>query len=226
MRPDLHFAMRRTIEHGPAFCPKDLFAGPAPRILLGLKAHANTISHARHVAMEETYPRTRLDLGAERFHELATRHLADPQVRRRPLGDVGLNFPWLLDGAARDLARLEWAWLEAHGAPDCEPFDLSAVASLEPEIVARTQVARHPAARILLIGHPLRFDGRKVSEPAVLITRPRNEVLVTGVGLDLVRLTESLNGAQSLGTLLEADPQATTELVANGALVLSRGARK
>ncbi len=39
--------------------PDDLFAGPHERVLVGMKVHANTISHARLVALEETFPRTR-----------------------------------------------------------------------------------------------------------------------------------------------------------------------
>ena len=54
-----------TINHGPAALDHTLFDGPLERVLLGLKAHANTISHARLVALEESFPLTRQALGDE-----------------------------------------------------------------------------------------------------------------------------------------------------------------
>ena len=52
-----------TINDGPDALDHSLFDGPIDRVMLGLKAHANTISHARLVALEETFPLTRQALG-------------------------------------------------------------------------------------------------------------------------------------------------------------------
>lgn len=224
MRPDLQLAMRRTIEHGPGFCPRDLFAGPGAKSLLGLKAHANTISHARHIAMEETYPRTRRRLGAGRFHRLASAHLAQPRVCGRPLSEVGLGFAAALTGAERDLAALEWAWLQAYGAADQVPFDLAAIAAMTPATVASTQIALHPAANFLSVDHPIAFDDATLDLPAVLITRPGDTVELTPVGRDAVRLGALANAGRTLGDLLEADAAGATLLVASGALVAVSGA--
>ena len=52
-------AMMRAIDLGPDFAPHDLFSAIPERVMLGLRVHANTISHARLVALEDTFPRTR-----------------------------------------------------------------------------------------------------------------------------------------------------------------------
>ena len=44
-----------TINNGPDVLDPALFAGPLDRVLIGLKTHANTISHARLTALEATF---------------------------------------------------------------------------------------------------------------------------------------------------------------------------
>ena len=48
-----------TINDGPDALDPELFSGPIDRVLLGLKAHANTISHARLVALKRLSPYAR-----------------------------------------------------------------------------------------------------------------------------------------------------------------------
>ncbi len=223
MRPDSHNAMRRTIEHGPAYCPPGLFAGSIQSIVLGLKAHANTISHARHVAIEETYPRTRTLIGEEAFHAEAAAHLADPANVRRQHAMIGEHFADRLRGTARDMARVEWAWLEAHGAADADPFDLAAIAGLDPVAVAGTKVALHPATRFIAVHHPLHFDGLAIANPAILITRPGHEVFITGAEQTVVEMVVAITPARALGNLLELDAAAATTLVRAGALIAITG---
>src|SRR6476469_3480527 len=80
MRPDAQMLMQRTLTLGPDYCPSDLFSGSVDRIVLGRKVHANTISHARFVALEETFPKLRAAMGPEAFHAASERHLANPAV--------------------------------------------------------------------------------------------------------------------------------------------------
>lgn len=222
MLRDAQAAMRAALAHGPGHCPPDLFAGPVDRILLGLKAHANTIAHARHVALEETFPRTRALLGAERFHALADTYLERGPTVAAPLADIGIGFPALLAGPARDLARLEWAWLLAHGAADAPAFDLAAVAQRRADAVASALVARHPAACTLRLRHPgLAFDGVTLDSARVLVTRPALVVAVTAVSRAASRLLASLDQPVALGDLLETDAPGATELVTHGALALA-----
>ncbi len=212
--------MRSALALGPDHCPPDLFAGPVDAIVRGLKAHANHISHARHIALEETYPRTRASIGNEAFHRSAEIHLADEVVLRRPPASIGIDFADRLAGAARDLASVEWAWLEAHGAVDAPVFDLVAIAGLSAECAAASIVSVHPATRRVELARPSAFEweGSAMPAAAILVTRPRFEVIVTDIDPSTLLLLDQFDGPQSLGELLERDAAATTILVTAGAL--------
>ncbi len=214
--------MRAALALGPDHCPATLFAGPIDAIVRGLKAHANHISHARHVALEDTYPRTRELLDSESFHRAAETHLSDPAVLRQPPARIGIDFAARLTGAGRDLAAVEWAWLEAHGAADAIALDLAAIAGLTTEQVAASIVSRHPAVRRVDLACPAAFawDGSAMSAATILVSRPRAAVLVTAINLSARLMIEQLDRPLPLGDLLERDPAATTTLVTTGALML------
>lgn len=215
-------AMRSALALGPDHCPPDLFAGPLDATIRGLKAHANQISHARHVALEESFPRTRELLGMKEFHRAAKTHLAEHDVLRQPQARIGAGFADRLNGTARDLAAVEWAWLEAHGAADALAFDLEAITGLDAERVAATIVSRHPAARWLAIADPAQFcwEGLAMPAAAILVTRPRWEIFVTGIDSPTKQLLDRLARPHSLGDLLEQNSAATTALVTAGALAI------
>jgi len=223
MQPDAQLAMRTALARGPDYCPPDLFVGSIASTVRGLKAHANTISHARHVALEETYPRTRALIGARNFHQLASEHLADAAVLRSPLAQIGNGFATRLVGAARNLAQVEWVWLEAHGAYDAAPFDLAAIARLDPQAVAAARIALHPSTRLVTIGEParLKWDGTTIRATHILVTRPHAEVIVTGADRSVATLIKLLNRPRTLGELLERNAAATITLVTAGALTPS-----
>lgn len=214
-------AMRTTIAHGPNYCPPDLFAGEARRVLMGLKAHANTIAHARHVALEETFPRTRALLGDDVFHALAERHLDDPATLARPLARIGERFATLAAGAARDLARLEWAWLEAHGAAEGPPFDLAALHGRDSAAIAGAVVAPHPAARLVILDHAVPWDGATLPDVA-LVTRPHTEINVHAIGPADACLFASHSRPTPFAEWLEQDADAAIRLVTLGALTEDR----
>ena len=223
MRPDSHAAMRATIEFGPSHLDPKLFAGELSAILAGLRTHANTISHARHVAMEETYPRTRALLGDEVFHAIASEHLERAETLRQPHTQIGKDFALLLNGTAHDLALVEWAFLEAHGAADCEPFDLEAIVGLDAETVAATPVMLHPATRIvpLTTSESIKWNGKSLGGAAIFVTRPRSEVLVTGVDRATIEMAAAFN-AMTVGELLDQDSVIATVLIKAGALAINR----
>src|SRR3546814_1795547 len=114
-------AIAATLLHGPGHLPADLFAGSDAAVLRGLRVHANTISHARLVALEETFPRTRDHLGEEEFNRLSRCFVEEGGAQRWSLRDIGAGFAdWLADPRAADLARVEWAWLESYHAARSE----------------------------------------------------------------------------------------------------------
>ncbi|MHA7776390.1 HvfC/BufC N-terminal domain-containing protein [Roseibium sp. M-1] len=111
-----------------------------------------------------------------------------------------------------DVARLEWAWLQAYHAADAAPLDPAALAAIAPEAVGDIRFEMHPAARIVpsnwAIWDLVRLN-RFEPEPdeglnpdcpqPVLVSRPDLEVnvLLLGPGGDI--FLEALMRGASLG---------------------------
>lgn len=182
-------AMMRALDLGPAHLPEGLFAEGRERALLGMKVHANTISHARLVALEDTFPRTRALLGHEKFNELSRRYLDWPGVAGRPLAYIGQDFAAFLRATgetkvAADLAAFEWAWLESYHAAEAPVLTLANLAGFSEDKLLEVVLMRHPAARMQ---RPDRMVHRIIGEEvpalddalAILLTRPEEHVLVS-----------------------------------------------
>lgn len=205
-------AMMAALDHGPAHLPDGLFIGSPERVLAGMKVHANTISHARLVALEETFPRTREAIGHDRFNAHSRIFLDEPGVASQPLAAIGAGFDAFLiaagegDGTA-DLARFEWLWLQSYHAADAEPLALAELAGLAPETLLEQVLTRHPAAAIARFA-PLVHDliGAEVpalvEAEAILIARPQAEVLVTPASDLMGRLFALAENPCSIGNLL------------------------
>ncbi len=224
-----------TIHEGPDRLDPALFAGRPDRILLGLKAHANTISHARLVALEETFPLTRQYLGDAAFNALARDFLETDAARASDANRIGLDFPDCLnDAATRELAQIEWAWLESYHAAEAKPLTLGDLATLNEAALLTLTVAPHPSARTVPISGPIVSALQELSgqQPAaILCVRPDAEVRL--IPLDAVQLkvfAASARKSASLGNLLtvaleQAGEQAPLEpilhLIGAGALINS-----
>jgi Putative DNA-binding domain len=222
-----------TINNGPDKLDPTLFAGPPDRILLGLKAHANTISHARIVALEETFPLTRQQLGDVAFNALAREFVEAAAARACDANRIGLGFPHCLsDPAMRDLAQIEWAWLESYNAAEAAPMTMGELAALDEAALLAFPVASHPSARIVEIFAPIAAALQELVEQqpvAILCVRPDAEVRL--VPLDAVQFAvfaASVQKSATLGNLLavaleQAGEQAPLEpilhLIGAGALI-------
>jgi hypothetical protein len=174
-----------TINNGPAALDPDLFAGPIDRVFLGLKAHANTISHARLVALEETFPMTRCALGEGRFNDLCRNYCETSSARASDANIIGANFTDFLrhhidDFQVIDLASIEWEWLSAYNAPDVGALDLAMLGALDENAMLALPISLHPAARIIHLNMALSPQLSELddddSTAAILITRPEAEV--------------------------------------------------
>lgn len=182
-------AMMRALADGPDFLPDALFCGPHTRALLGMKVHANTISHARLVALEDSFPRTRALLGHETFNELSRRYLDWPGVAAHPLTHIGRDFAAFLGAtgepsASADLAAFEWAWLEAYHAAEAPVLALADLADIGEDMLLGIVLMRHPAARVLHLDRTVHeIIGEEVpglaDAHAILLTRPEAQVLVS-----------------------------------------------
>lgn len=203
-----------ALGRGPDFLPDGLLGGPRQRACRAMVVHANTISHARLVALEETFPRTRAILGAAHFNALSRDYLERPCAANVALARIGTAFPAFLAEAGADeavlLARFEWAWLESYHATDAAALTLDTAAALGEAGLADLIVVRHPAVRLVAT------DGRMpailsdeipalAGTPFILIARPEAEVLVRAADRALARLLDQIGQPVALCNLL-ADP--------------------
>lgn len=236
-------AVMQALDHGPAYLPDGLFAGCPERVLAGMQIHANTISHARLVAIEDTFPRTREMLGHGRFNVMSRFFLQEPCVTAASLADIGEAFPRFLHDAGEssgpvDLARFEWLWLQAYHAADAVPLALDVLTALAPEALLEHRLTRHPAASaksFLPLVHDFigaEFSGFGDAE-AILIARPWSDVLVSPASALMADVLEKAENSVTIGNLLapidegaddaaahvDAIMHALAALVAAGAIV-------
>lgn len=219
MSPDLQSQLLGAIRHGPANLPPDLLEGQRAAQYRALKAYANTINHARHVALEETFPRTRYHMGDETFHAAAIRYL-EGDATHRPLRHIGQNFPNLLGTPqARDIARVEWGWLEAHGAADAPALLLERLKGVTPEGLLAAKVRAHPAARMIALEEPRKsWPDVEGQGTHILITRPEASVIMARATRHEAALLTLATRPVDFGLLLERHADAGTTLVKTGAL--------
>ena len=173
-------AIAATLLHGPGHLPTDLFAGNDATVLRGLRVHANSISHARLVALEETFPRPRDYLGDEEFNRLSRRFVEEGGAQRRSLSDIGAGFAdWLADPRAADLARAEWAWLESYHAADASALALADLVGLDEAELLGLAIRRHPATNVVVLASdaaPLVDPKFAADTRVLLVTRPDADV--------------------------------------------------
>lgn len=181
-----------VLQQGPIAFPDGLFAGDTEWALLGLKAHANTISHARLIALEQTFPRTLQHLGAEHFNAFSRAFVERPEPRACRLMAIGEGFASFLaacgqDQATIDLARIEWAWLQSYNAAEAAALRLADLACYDEPGLLELTVTVHPAAQLIDISTnvtallPELADAAAAPPAAVLLTRPDTEVVLTAL---------------------------------------------
>lgn len=213
MLADAQARIVTVIQQGPKAFPQGLFSGPDARALLGLKAHANTISHARLVALEDSFPRTRERIGHQRFNALSRQFIELPDARIRKLMRLGEAFPAFLasqgcDAQSCELAQIEWAWLESYHAADAPALMLGDLATLDEAALLAMPIALHPACRWVHVSAPIadqlpELGTREPADcPTVLITRPEADVLLHPLDKDKAVGFEILLGAGQMCNLL------------------------
>lgn len=239
--PSLSDAQRNfitTLNEGPDTLDPALFAGAPERVLLGLKAHANTISHARLVALEESFPLTRAEIGEAPFNALCRDFVETTGAKASDIALIGQHFPAFLEHvqtewALCDLSAIEWAWLESYHAPDCAALHLTTISTLsEPDLLA-LPIRLHPAARIHRLRAPLAASLAHLGEespapPDILVTRPDAEVRLLAIDLRTSEIAGKCLHPTTIGNLLalvselgcETDPIGPVlTLIGAGALV-------
>ena len=228
------------LQKGPAHFPADLFAGSRDRTLLGLKAHANTISHARLVALEQTYPKLHDHLGHEAFHALSRDYIGKDHILACDINGIAADFAAFLDdrgseASTIDLARIEWAWLESYRSAEAIPLSLGDIANLAEAELLAFPMAPHPALRLVTLTGPLSPELAELGETsphALMIARPQAEILfhpLTAVEQMLAeKIAESATMGNLLGHALELGDEGTAmqhivKLIQAGALMRNEG---
>jgi hypothetical protein len=201
-----------TINQGPDALNHALFAGPIDRVLLGLKAHANTISHARLVALEDSFPLTRAALGDEQFNQLSRAYVETAEAAARDNNSIGECFPQFLKisgiGAAEvDLSAIEWAWLQSYHAADALALKLSDIAGLSEQQLVNLPVQAHPAAQLIALTGPLSDQLAEVgaimpNPAAILAIRPEVKVQLVPLDATSAAVFAATKKSTSIGNLL------------------------
>lgn len=192
-----------TINDGPDRLDPTLFAGPDDRVLLGLRAHANTISHARIVALEETFPLTRQHMGNVPFNILARDFVETDAARASDANRIGLGFPdYLRETAAIELAQIEWAWLESYHAAEAVPLTLADLGDLDEATLLALRISPHPSVRAALISAPVALALHELAgtQPKAILTL-RPDAAVCLLPIDAVQLAVFNAAAQKNATL-------------------------
>lgn len=185
----LQLSMMTVLDHGPDYLPAELFKGSRADWLRGMKIHANTVSHARLVALEDTFPKSRECLGHDVFNQLSRQYVEHPGVAGFPLDRIGSLFADFLedqqiDEAVPDLARVEWAWLESYHAAEAAPLQSTDFAGLDPESILEIGIQSHPSVRTVAFGSPphqlLVSEIPDIADAeGLLIARPFEQVLLS-----------------------------------------------
>lgn len=185
----LQRSILQTLNFGPDYFEPLHFAGAQDRSILGLKVHANTISHARLVALEETFPRLRETMGDAPFNQISRQYVEWDGVRSLSLSHIGERFAQFLvviqaSEALAELAGFEWMWLGAYHAADAPVATLADLAGVDPQSLLDKMLERHPAALMVRFVHGppsaiIRDANALEGADYLLLTRPDAEVLVS-----------------------------------------------
>jgi hypothetical protein len=226
-----------TINQGPDALNPELFSGHADRIILGLKAHANTINHARLVALEDTFPRTREAIGEAEFNRISRQYCETEIARASDSNRIGECFGVYLselncDPALTDLAQIEWAWLNSYHAPNAFALELSDLGKFSETQLLELPVRVHPAAFVVPLHAPISAAlpelVHEANTAAILLTRASVEVCLTVLSELELAIFEWAAKNVSVGNLLtfiieqggEDDPLGPIlKLIGAGALV-------
>lgn len=230
----LQQSILKALNLGPDHFNPVHFTGTNNRSILGLKVHANTISHARLVALEETFPLLRETINHAPFNEVSRQYIEWDGVRGLSLTHIGERFaPFLVethqDRSWAELAEFEWAWLTAYHAADAPAASLADITGLDPYSLLEWMIERHPAAQAV---HFVQGPSSVIIRSAdgledtkwILLARPEAEVLLsplsTAAHMALTCLTESMRLCNLFQAIAE---QGFEEEAMDAVLALIRG---
>lgn len=192
--------------------------------------YRNNVVASLSEALEQSFPAVGRLLGEDYFKALARAFVAEHPPSSPVLMWYGADFgdfierfpPLAAYPYLADVARIEWAWLEAYHSADALPLDPAEIGAVAPDKIGNIRFVKHPASCVFRSEWPIwdlaranRFDldaniEIDLEKPqSVLITRPELEVelMLLRPGGD-VFLSALFDG----GTLAEAAAAASTQV--------------
>lgn len=211
--------MRILVLGGNAEIPA--FIRPGARAMRGLEAYRNTARTNLHNALRGVYPVVERLVGKGFFTFAAEKHIDSIPSTSGDLNRYGVEFPAFLRSfqpAAglpylADVAALEWACHQVHGAPEAHPGAFDHLRTVAPEDYGRLVPRLHPAVRLLKSPYPILDIWRKNQsaydgDRSVSLSQGGDTLLVrrTPAGIEIERLDPAewhLLLQSSLGACLE-----------------------
>lgn len=197
------------------------FIRPGEQAVRGLAAYRNTARANLHNALRGVYPVVERLVGKGFFTLAAEKHIDSTPSTSGDLNRYGTEFPAFLRSfppAATlpylaDVAALEWACHEVHGAPEASSDSFDRLTTVAPEDYGRLVARLHPAVRLLKSPYPILDIWRKnqssyQGDRSVSLSQGGDALLVrrSSTGIDIARLDPvewELLFQSSLGTCLE-----------------------
>ena len=163
MLRDIQAAFRSTVLQGVPDAACAMIVSDHVPAARRLAIHRHNLLASLTEALRAAFPVTARRLGEQRFAVLAQAHIEASPPRQPQLLAYGDGFPVFLsaaawadiDSALPDLARLEWARVEACFAAEAPPLRPDRLAVVAPERSGDIVFRIHPSVRLVASAHPL-----------------------------------------------------------------------
>ena len=165
-------------------------------------------------------------LESDGWERLTRAYLAACPSTSCSLRDLGVRMPdfvattppWSADPFLADLARVEWAFVEAFDGPDAAPFDPASIAGVPEDAWPGAKIGFHPSLQRLTLGSPAhdyriavrkQDDGETPRRPEprachLVVYRGPELLHCLEIGPDAAALLTELGQGVSLGPACEA----------------------
>jgi hypothetical protein len=175
----------------------------------------------RHLdAMYEDYESLAKTIGWDDFEDLCAAYFAAHPPQDFSLRDLGKRFPDFLEEVKKDdrllvdIARTEWAFVEAFDGPDAPPLDPSSLATASEDDWPRARIVFHPSMQRLRLEYPTHEHreavrtGREATRPEpkkvnVVVYRGPQSLHYVEIAEDELALVEELSKGTPLGEACE-----------------------
>ncbi|MDZ5650430.1 DNA-binding domain-containing protein [Nitrospirillum sp. BR 11828] len=188
----------------------DLAVGPVAEARL--KIYRANVQQSLAEALAAAFPITLRLMGVPAFRAAALDFVRAHPPTRPQLSAYGGDFPAALvplDAGAADMARLEWAVMEAYFAADAAALTAAQLAAFPPGDYAQLRFTAHPAARIVWLRHDVLPLWRQAqADEALALSAPQpaaGEVLVLRPADGIVCVALPPGAAAAIQSLLDGE---------------------